>query len=270
MIAYTLLKSLLLPPGLLILILIAAFLLARGVMARLLIFSATAILTLMSLAPVAYLLMAPLEPYSALQEGSIPPQAQAILVLGAGRFTRQPEYGGDTVDDLSLQRIRYAAYLHRLTGLPIYIAGGSRPEEQPPLGVLMAQVLESEFRVPVAGMEVRSLTSWENAAFSKPMLERDGIQHLLLVTSAWHMPRAMEAFERSGLGVTAAPTGFNHRERAPGDSERSSHADWLPSARAFLVSYCAIHEHLGRVWYQIRYWADGSPPRATTPAPAAS
>jgi len=256
MVVHSVLKSLLLPPGILILMLVVAFILARGVLARLLIFGAAAMLTLVSLPVVATLLMVPLEPYPALDKDSIPQDAQAILVLGAGRFTDAPEYGGDTVDSLSLQRARYAAYLHRLTGLPIYIAGGSPPHEQPPLGVLMAQTLESELGVPVAGMETQSLTSWENAANAKPMLERDGIRHVLLVTSAWHLPRAIEAFERAGVRVTPAPTGFNHR---PGWEEDMRYTDWLPSARAFLTSYYALHEHLGRVWYQVRYWTEGAP-----------
>jgi uncharacterized SAM-binding protein YcdF (DUF218 family) len=252
---YTVIKSLLTPPGLLILMLIGAFLLARGVMARLLIFITAITLTLMTLPVVAILLMTPLEPTPALTVGSIPADAQGILVLGAGS-DRAPEYGGDTVDGNSLQRIRYAAHLHGLTGLPIYVAGGSPPEEQPPVGLLMAKVLQTDFGVPVAGVEAESRTSWENAAFAKPMLERDGIGHVLLVSSAWHLPRAMEAVERAGLRVTPAPTGFVHY---PGWQKDLGLADWLPSARALLDSTCAVREHLGQVWYQIRYWIQGAP-----------
>lgn len=256
---YTVTKSLLTPPGILILMLLGAFVLARGVMARLLIFVAVSILTLMTLPAVAILLMVPLEPIPALTEGSIPADAQAILVLGAGSDPA-PEYGGDTVDEYSLQRIRYAAHLHRVTGLPIYVAGGSPPDDQPPVGALMAQTLQRELGVPVAGVEAESRTSWENAAFAKPMLERDGIGHVLLVSSAWHLPRAVEAVERAGLRVTPAPTGFIHY---PGWEAKLDFTDWLPSARAFLDSTYAVREHLGRVWYQIRYWIQGAP-RATS------
>lgn len=255
MTVYTLIKSLLTPPGILILMLIGAFLLARGVLARLLIFISAAILTLMTLPAVAMLLMTPLEPFPALSEDSIPGDAQGILVLGAGSDPA-PEYGGDTVDQHSLQRIRYAAHLHRMTGLPIYVAGGSPPEEQPAVGILMAQTLESELGVAVAGVEAESRTTWENAAFAKPMLERDGVGHVLLVTSAWHLPRAQEAVERAGIRGTPAPTGFVHY---PGWEEDLKLGDWLPSARAFLDSSYAVREHLGRAWYQIRSWSRGAP-----------
>jgi uncharacterized SAM-binding protein YcdF (DUF218 family) len=255
MTAYTLIKSLLTPPGILILMLIGAFLLARGVLARLLIFLSASILTLMTLPAVAMLLMAPLEPFAALSEGSIPGDVQGILVLGAGSDPA-PEYGGETVDEHSLRRIRYAAHLHRVTGLPIYVAGGSPPEEEPAVGILMARTLESELGVPVAGVEAESRTTWENAAYAKPMLERDGVAQVLLVTSAWHLPRALEAVERAGIRATPAPTGFVHY---PGWEEDLRPGDWLPSARAFLDSSYAVREHLGRVWYQIRSWRQGAP-----------
>ena len=204
---------------------------------------------------VAMMLMAPLEPFPALTQASIPGDAQGILVLGSGTDPA-PEYGGDTVDDHGLQRTRYAAYLHRLTGLPIYVAGGGPPEEQPPVGALMAQILRSELGVQVAGVEGKSRTSWENAAFAKPMLERDGVRHVLLVSSAWHLPRAVEVVERVGIRVTPAPTGFVHDPDWETDLELS---DFLPSARAFLDSSYAIREHLGQVWYQVRYWIQGTP-----------
>lgn len=260
--AYAVLKALLTPPGILILLLALAFVLVRGSIGRLLLFAATAILALMSLPAVAVLLMWPLEPFPALDPAQAG-QAQAILVLGAGRNTGAPEYGGDTVDGISLQRIRYAAFLHRATGLPIYASGGNLPgEEPPPVAEAMAKTLEEELKVPVAGVETASRDTWENAVFSKALLARDGISRVLLVTSAWHLPRAVEACERAGLAVTPAPTGFVSRRLEARDA---SLRDWLPSAPAFVLSYYAIHEHLGRVWYQVRQWLDGPVP---APAPA--
>lgn len=252
---YTILKYLLLPPGLLILLLAVALVLARRVFARLVIFITATILLLMSLPIVSVHLMAPLEPYPAIRDPSaIASDVQCILVLSAGRITRAPEYGGDTLDSLSLERTRYGAYLARATGLPLYVSGGSQLDESRSLAELMRDVLQGELGVEVAGMESQSRTTWENAAYSKAMLERDGCRHLLLVSSAWHMARAVEAFEDAGIDVRPAPTGFHYR---PGGE--SSYTDWLPSARAFLVSYYAIHEHLGRVWYQVRTWWGGPP-----------
>ncbi len=261
---YSIIKSLMIPPGILILMLIAAFFLVRGVLGRLLIFTVVTLMTLMSLSPVGIKLMEPLEVYPALgtRATPIPPAAQAIVILSAGRVTGAPEYGGDTLDDASLRRVRYGAKLSRTTGLPLYVTGGAQPGEDPPMGILMANLLRDDYGIVVAGIESKSQTSWENAAYTAPLLIHDGVTHILLVSDAWHLPRAVDAFEGAGLSVTPAPTAFAHY---PGWEAALTFRDWLPSARAFLLSYLAIHEHLGRAWYQIRTWIQG-PPRMTEAA----
>ncbi len=247
---YTILKALILPPGGLILLLLLAFFLVRGVLGRLILFVALVTLTLMSLPVVTTKLMEGLETYPAIAPGqAAPPDVQAILVLGAGRYRWAPEYGGDTVDQVGLMRLRYAAHLHRATGLPVYVTGGSLSEDSPPLGRLMAKVLQDDYGIEVAGVEDRSATTWENAAFSAPMLRADGIGKVLLVTNSWHLARAMETFERAGVSAVAAPTGFV-KGQSPGEVEEVT--DLLPSMTALMNSYYAIHEYLGRAWYQVK------------------
>ncbi len=253
---YTVLKVLILPPGGLILLFVAGFLLARGVLGRMLILIGISALTLMSLPKVAGGLMAGLEPYPALRaEALAETDAEAILILGAGRYSWAPEYGGDTVGPNSLQRLRYGAFLHRRTGLPVYVTGGSPPPHDPPVGRLMAQVLEEEYGILPAGVEARSLTTAENARLSAAMLRQDGIGHVLLVTHAWHLPRAVAAFARTGVETTPAPTSFVHRE---GEGQ-PDYRNWLPSADAFLASYYGVHEYLGQAWYQLKATLDRGP-----------
>jgi uncharacterized SAM-binding protein YcdF (DUF218 family) len=260
MLIYSIIKSLLLPPGILILLFTAAFLLVRGVLGRLLLFAALSIFTLMSLSPVATLLMEPLEPYLALgTQTHIPETAQAIVILSAGRITNAPEYSDDIPDEVSLRRVRYGAMLQRNTGLPLYVSGGKLSTEVQPLSELIAEVLRTDYGITVAGIESKSQTTWENAEYTAQLLKPLGINHILLVSDAWHLPRAVEAFESTGLTVTPAPTGFVHHA---GWQQELTYRNWLPSARAFQLSYYAIHEHLGRVWYQIRSWQQGAPATA--------
>lgn len=242
------------PPGGLIMLFLLGFLLVRGVLGRLFIFIGLTVFTLMSLPKVAANLIVGLEPYPALAPTELlSTGADAILILGAERYSWAPEYGGDTVGSKTLQRLRYGAFMHRHTGLPVYVTAGSPPPEGPALGQLMVRALEGEYGIAVGGVEDQSQTTEENAQFSVPMLQRDGIDHLLLVTHAWHMPRAVASFERVGIRVTPAPTYFVHKE---GDERTPDYRDWLPSTGAFVVSYYALHEWLGQVWYQLKAGID--------------
>jgi uncharacterized SAM-binding protein YcdF (DUF218 family) len=253
---YTIAKSLIMPPGGLILLLFLGFLLVRGALGRIFIFAGISVFTLMSIPSVAGKLITGLEPYPALQpEALTETGAEGILVLGAGRYSWAPEYGGDTVGSRSLERLRYGAFLHRRTGLPIYVTGGSPPQEDSQLARLMAEVLEREYGIAVAAVEGRSRTTEENAGFSAEMLRKEGIARVLLVTHAWHMPRAAGAFERAKVDVIPAPTYFVHRE----DDGAPDYRDWMPSAGAFSTSYYALHEYLGQVWYQLRASMDMEP-----------
>src|SRR5262244_1611013 len=49
--------------------------------------------------------------------------AQAIVILGGGLRIDAPEYGGDTLGRLTLERTRYGARLARQSGLPVMVLG---------------------------------------------------------------------------------------------------------------------------------------------------
>jgi uncharacterized SAM-binding protein YcdF (DUF218 family) len=178
------------------------------------------------------------------------PSAQAIVILAGGRNLDAPEYDhADTVNMHTLERVRYGAWLHRHSGLPILVTGGKVFDTtQPAEAELMRQILTEEFQIPVRWIETTSRNSWENAAFSQTILKTAGIERIYLVTQAWHMPRARMAFEAVGLEVLPAPTGFLH-----GDGDTPLILDFLPSSMALLTNYYIAHELIGNVWYRLRY-----------------
>lgn len=63
--------------------------------------------------------------------------------------------------------------------------------------------------------ESTSRTTFENAKHSKSVKGVDPTQPWLLLTSAWHMPRAMAAFQRAGWNVTAYPVDFRSGKHTP-------------------------------------------------------
>jgi len=253
---YLTLKNLLLPPvGLFLLLLLGIAWWRRPLLGRGLALLSVLALLLLSLPSFATWLMAGLEPYPALTpEQLAQPEARAIVVLGAGRYTDAPEYGGDEIGPFTLQRVRYAAWLQRRTGLPLIISAGSLPGESPPLAELMQRTLENEFQVPVKAIEGRSRTTWENARFTSERLRQEGVDHIFLVSHAWHLPRAVEAFEQVGIRVTPAPTAIVYR---PNGEEGGGVEDYVPNTQALMRSHYAVHEYLGRVWYALKEQLDG-------------
>ncbi|MBF0624668.1 MAG: YdcF family protein [Magnetococcales bacterium] len=173
------------------------------------------------------------------------PKAQAIVILGRGRYPAAPEYGGrDTVNTGGLARIRYGAWLHRRTGLPILTAGGQPFREGESEAMVMKRALEEEFGVPVRWTEDSSNNTLENARNTQRILAAEGIDHVILVTHGNHMPRALWTFRQAGLEVTPGPTLFQT------GTPNTGILDWLPqSCQAVWVP---LHEYLGLLWYKFR------------------
>ena len=169
----------------------------------------------------------------------------AIVVLGGGRRIDQTEYGGDTLNAFSLERLRYAAHLHRASGVPLLVTGGMPGGGSLPEGRLMQQVLAQEYDIAARWVEDASLTTWDNARQSAALLNEDGARRVALVTHAWHLRRATPLFEAQGLDVVPAGTLF-------ASTDVDDVFDLLPSPSGLRDSYFALHEWLGILWYKLR------------------
>jgi uncharacterized SAM-binding protein YcdF (DUF218 family) len=198
-----LLSAWLLPPLGLLISALLALIFGRGWRSRLVAIVAIATAFLLSLPLIANQLSSSLEglPVSI----DTLNQAQAIVILGAGIHRGAPEYGGDTLSRYSLERVRYGAMLGRKSKLPILVSGGSVYGGKPEAS-LMRQVLANEFAVPVRWVETESRDTGNNAVYAAKLLRADGIRHVALVTHAWHVPRAVVAFERQGPTKHDAPS----------------------------------------------------------------
>jgi uncharacterized SAM-binding protein YcdF (DUF218 family) len=173
------------------------------------------------------------------------PPAQAIVVLGGGQNHAAPEFGDDTVNDTTLTRVRYAAHLHRLTGKPVLVSGGS-PEGNPRTEAqVMKAAMENDFKVAVTWTETASANTLENARASRALLAPLGIHRIYLVTHARHMPRSRWAFTQAGFDVVAAPTAFATHFRV-------SLVDFMPRGGALRDSSDFFHEIIGLAWYRLK------------------
>lgn len=243
-------KTLLLPPFGLFLLMAAGWLMIGRYrrLGRALFAAGLLALYLLSTPYVGSLLLRSFQFYQALPLDRPLAGVGAIVILGAGLRREAPEYGGDTVGGLTLERIRYGAKLHRKSGLPVLVTGGAvRPTERP-VGIAMQESLSQDFAVPVKWVESEAKNTYGNAKFSFEILRSAGIVKIYLVTHAWHMPRARTVFEAVGLQVIPAPTGF----LAKPTLELGA---FVASASGLLMSYYAIHEGVGYLWYSIKFIA---------------
>lgn len=93
----------------------------------------------------------------------------------------------------------------------------------------------------------------QEATAVQALLETTGASaHVVLVTSAFHMPRAKALFEQTGLRVTPYPVDFRVQVSA------TSPYDWLPSAQGAKDFETAWREVLGRGFYSVKRWLSHS------------
>jgi uncharacterized SAM-binding protein YcdF (DUF218 family) len=195
----------------------------------------------------ARLLIRPLENMTSALISPCTEGAQAIVILGGGRRREAPEYGGQDVPLANvLERLRYAARLHRETGLPLLATGGTPEGAVESEAVLMARVLRDDFGMQPRWLEGRSDNTARNALYSAAMLRQAGISRVLLVTDALHMPRSRRVFSEAGLSVIAAPTNYLSRGSLQA-------VDFIPGAPALRNSHYALHEWIGIVWYRLAH-----------------
>ncbi len=169
----------------------------------------------------------------------------AIVVLGAGRERYAAEYGRPSLKPPSLERLRYGVWLGRHAGLPVLFSGGVGWEQNggDTEADVAGAVAREEFGVPLKWLEKDSRDTHENAVDSIRILEAAGIRQIVLVTHAWHMPRALFEFRNAAAGridIVPAPLG----RIAPADRNVF---DWLPSHQGYEHVRVSLRELLGLV-----------------------
>lgn len=166
---------------------------------------------------------------------------QAIVVLGGGVNPVAPEYGEAQSSAAAAMRLRYGAWLARQTGMPVAFAGGqgwgAADTQTLSEGEVARRMAQQDYALRLRWVDDQSRDTAENASLLRPLLQKDGIQRIALVTHAWHMPRSVLAFERAGFQVTAAPMSFTL-------PSRNGLLEWLPSSDGLDASRVVLKEWL--------------------------
>lgn len=172
------------------------------------------------------------------------PKADAIILLGGGmgvhgKCGRPEMFAGS-------DRVWAAAQLYKAGKAPIVFVTG-------PNNIASTSGLLADFGVPtnvLRAVDGARNTEEEARGVCEELAGRKGERlKALLVTSAWHMPRAKMLFERAGLEVTPAPTDYEMHCAAEWPL---SFGDFIPGAEALMRNGYAVKEWVARFCYWLK------------------
>ncbi len=250
--------------GFFCLLLVLALLLRLGggrFLPRLLVFVATAVLVTASIPRVAQYTAAYLEnQYPPVPVGALPRAEVAVMLGGVLALPKPPRIRAELVG--SSDRLLHVYRIARQgKANQVYLVGGNvfdgyfRGRESE-----FSRLMLREWGMPENRMAIGNIsrTTHQNALEARDYLAEKGFinEPVILVTSALHMPRAVETFRTAGVRVIPASTDVLVTE-----ATEPSVFNWIPSAAALQLTTRALHEIVGLQYYRWRGWAS---PNGTT------
>ena len=182
------------------------------------------------------------------------PTAEYIVVLGGTTSLSPNSMRIETELTDASDRLRYAAKLYQAgkASKIIFTAGIPASASQVSDEAAGGEYLLLEWGVATEALSVDKLskTTRENAVETRKLIGQYR-NPLLLVTSAYHMARAVAVFEKLDFDVIAMPTDF----KSMGEFKINRYS-WRPNLGSLGVSTLALHEYAGLIFYQLRGWAD--------------
>ena len=191
--------------------------------------------------------------YRPLTRADVAPGRTAVVLLGSGslRFRDWSDNQLALIDPIGASRLLEASRVfHLLDAAYILSSGGlaTVTDRNRPSGETMAETLMT-LGVPKERVlvETESRTTRHEALIIKEMLSAHPVDHVVLVTSQFHMRRSVGTFKAAGIEVIPAIV----REPQAFDT-------WLeklvPTDKGLKDSAMAAHEVLGIVAYAVRGW----------------
>ena len=199
-------------------------------MGRAIALAAILVLIVAAMTPLGLILVSPLEHRFPRPPPDLPPP-YGMIMLGGGA-------GLDRVVEAAILAKRYPQ-------ARIVFSGGSgslfdgKSIEAPEVRKILIDLGIDPKRIT---LEDKSRNTAENARFTAAMIDPEPSQPWLIVTSAFHMPRAMGLFRKAGFDAIAYPAGYLPPYRWGLDA--------VPNLRDFEI---AVHEWIGL----LVYWGSG-------------
>jgi uncharacterized SAM-binding protein YcdF (DUF218 family) len=168
-----------------------------------------------------------------------------IVLLGGGHTYDRDLPVTSHIPGDSLARLTETIRIYkRIPGSKILLSGGAVFDPYPEAKVLssFAQMLNVPSEDIVLDNDSRDTE--EQAKRIRAIIGRDPF---VLVTSAYHMPRAVAIFKKQNMAPVPAPTNHMVRKR-----ENIHPSDFYPSSMGLRKTEIAVHEYMGLIWSKIR------------------
>jgi uncharacterized SAM-binding protein YcdF (DUF218 family) len=218
--------------------------------------AAVLVIAVLTLLPVGQLTLRPLE--ERFPQPDLPARIDGIILLGGSVHTEMTEDRGQPVLNNAAERItEFVALARRYPEARLIFTGGS--------GFVFAGNLREAdvirhvldglgFDLSRVAFERESRNTYENAVFSRSLVNPQLGENWLLITSAAHMPRSVGIFRRTGWPVLAYPV----------DYRSTAELTWSPD---LLSGLDALNESL-REWFGLAAYRLMDRTDAWFPAPA--
>jgi uncharacterized SAM-binding protein YcdF (DUF218 family) len=180
------------------------------------------------------------------------PTADVIVLLGGDVGLPVPPR---TESQLHGNRLLHAFRLFEAGKAPLILVTGGNvfPQEGLSAEAAYSKAILASWGVPDDAIltENKSRNTRQNALYSHQILSAKGVDKILLVTGAFHMPRAAAVFRQVGFEVIPSPSSFSVT-----DYRRPKLLDWWPSLGNLGQAKAVMRERLGIFVYRLRGWAE--------------
>jgi uncharacterized SAM-binding protein YcdF (DUF218 family) len=160
--------------------------------------------------PVSNWLMLPLE--QRFPRADLAGEVDGIVVLGGAEEARiWVERAGHALNEAGERFTEAVALARRYPKAKVAFTGGaSELLTAPKVGADAARAIFADLGLAEARLllERKARDTWENAVLVKALAQPKSGERWLLVTSAWHMPRAIGVFRQAGFPVEPWPVDY--------------------------------------------------------------
>jgi uncharacterized SAM-binding protein YcdF (DUF218 family) len=172
----------------------------------------------------------------------------AVILLGGVVEEDAMRSSGQIAFNENVERLIVTHRLLRDGKARVAIVSGETPEAD----ALAKQLEDWGIAKDRIILEPRARNTRENAVFSQEIARARGFERVLIVTSAFHMPRAAECFAAVAMKVDTLSVDYRASRKIP-------FGEWIPRARSLALSTMLIREMAGRFIYRAQGYGKAVP-----------